>query len=530
MKKASRLRRILAALWPDDTALRKRRFELLIWGLVLSLAYYPGPWGALAWIALIRPMMILSRLSGRTAFNAAYFYSFCFSLSSLYWIAPVTPPGMVATVFIVATYYAAMLAIWNRLLHRHRVVGLIAFPLLWVGLEYFRTLTEFAFPWSDLGYTQAYFQYILQIVSVTSVHGLSLLIATVNLLLWLTLDRSNALGLRFGSAVGAAAIVGLTTAIGWAMVPTYPVPGDYKVALLQGAVPLDVKWNAATDKTNYQLYDSLALSIQDTSVRLMVWPETAAPCYLQSDPVCQQAIGATARATGTFHLVGALGAKRVGEELRYFNSCFLVDTLGRAVTRYDKVKLVPFAETVPYQDQLPFLRPEVIMKYLTFIETFEVQWWSDFRRGDSIVPFQLPDAQFGMLICFESTFPEYVRTVASQGAQFLVGITNDTWFEGTVGMSMHSRIFVTRAVENRIWIARCANTGYSYTVDPYGRIWDAFPLDERRAGVAAVSLDHEQSLYSRYGDWCGFLSFLLLAAVAGIFSLEWVINRFRRAS
>ena len=147
------------------------------------------------------------------------------------------------------------------------------------------------------------------------------------------------------------------------------------------------------------------------------------------------------------------------------------------VARHDKVKLVPFTEQVPYQDHLPFLRREFLTKYLTFIETYHVNFWSDFVPGDSAVLFQVGDHLCGVLICYESVFPEYSRHMILNGADFLVGITNDTWFGHSVGVSTHARFLVARAVENRCWMARSANSGLSFIVDDYGRIRQSIPQD-----------------------------------------------------
>jgi len=95
---------------------------------------------------------------------------------------------------------------------------------------------------------------------------------------------------------------------------------------------------------------------------------------------------------------------------------------------YHKIKLVPFSEHVPYQDYLPFLSREFLESYLSIIKTQQVEWWSDFYPGDSIVLIETDSAKYAVLICFESAFPEYVRESLLKGAEFLVNITNDTWF------------------------------------------------------------------------------------------------------
>lgn len=491
----------------------------------MSLSFYPEYFGFLAWFALVRPLMIITSLRGRQAFKAAYFFAFFFNLFSLYWVALVTPPGMVTAVVIVAFYYTVILMTFHRLFRIKPLLAFVSLPFLWVGMEYFRTLSEFAFPWSDLGYTQAYYLHILQIVSVISVHGLSFLIVIVNVLIWQIFRRSLSLERRFTSGLASIAIVVGLIAYGWIEMPRFPIEGTLDVALLQGSVPLEVKWAKGNEEHSFRLYDSLTQSVADSSVKLYIWPETSAPCYLSHSQPGRARVSDIVRKSEGYHLVGALGAEHVNGEPRYYNSCYQVNPSGTIERRYDKVKLVPFSEHVPYQDYLPFLQKKFLRKYLTFIDRYSVQWWSDFYPGDSAFLLHLPEVSYGVLICFETTFPEYVRGMIRDGADFIVGITNDTWFGRSVGIHMHSRIFITRAVENRCWFARVANSGLTYIVDGYGRIRGQLKVYEVAAMRGKVGRLDGYSVYTRMGDVAGRWSFLITLLIIGILLLSWIGKR-----
>ncbi len=499
----------------------------MIWAFVLALAFYPGPFGHLAWFALIRPIMILRRLQGTDAFSAAWFFGFCFNLFSIYWVAMVTVPGMIAAVIIVGAYYAVILAMFSRLYRWRPAWGMTALPFLWTGLEYFRTLSEFAFPWSDLGYTQSYSLNILQIVSVISVHGLTWLIVLVNVLLTVLVTKTIDPGKRLTAFFASVAVLVGLFLYGWVTIPAYPLPGEYPVALLQGSVSLDDKWTPGNEMHSFRRYDSLAQSVKDQGPKLYVWPETSVPCYLSHDESCYAAVRRIVRDSPGYHLVGALGAEVKPEKTRRFNSCYQFAPGGVLTQRYDKVKLVPFSEHVPYQDHLGFLTHDYLRKYLTFLDRPGVQWWSDFYPGDSVRIFHTDDATYGVLICFESTFPEFSRKLILMGSEFLVGITNDTWFGTSVGIHMHSRIFITRIVENRAWGVRVANTGLSYIVDGYGRQREALDVYQAQALVARVGRLDSFSVFTKYGDLAGRLSFLITLSIAAILIALWIVNRFR---
>ena len=139
--------------------------------------------------------------------------------------------------------------------------------------------------------------------------------------------------------------------------------------------------------------------------------------------------------------------------------------------------------------------------------------------------FTASGVQYAPLICFEVMSPEYVRGMVRQGASFLVEITNDTWFDRSVGIHMHSRAFVTRAVENRSWGARAANSGLTYIVDDYGRIRQQLDLYAVEALSGKVGLLYGYSVFTRIGDVAGLVSLLLTGAVVVIFLVLWVRRR-----
>lgn len=520
------LKRVGHLILPPEVEIRKRRLELTVWAFLLSLAYYPGWFGFLAWFSLVRPLIILSRLKGREAFWAAYFYAFFINAFAIYWVAQVTAPGIFAACLIVSFYFAAIFTIFNKLYHSKPIYGIVALPFLWTGLEYFRTLSEFAFPWGDLGYTQSYYLYILQIVSVISVHGLSLLIVAVNVLLWQMLRSEVDVARRVTALFVSLAVVLSLVAYGWVVTPPIPIPGKYPVAVLQGSVPVNTKWADANEEYSFHLYDSLARSIKE-KVNLVVWPETAAPSYLSHVAARRAQLQKLAADMSTCHLVGGLGARQEGERWRHFNSAYFFDASGTFVGRYDKVKLVPFTEQAPYQDHLPFLREDFLTQYLTFIKTYDVAFWSDFYPGDSAMTFEAAGVWFAPLICYEVTFPEYVRAMILDGADYMVEITNDTWFGHSLGIHMHSQAFVTRAVENRCWGVRAANSGLSYLVDNYGRIRQELPLDSVAAMTGKLNLMDGYSVFTRVGDIAGKVSLLITGLSAAILLFRWSIYKAR---
>ncbi|MGZ3567404.1 MAG: apolipoprotein N-acyltransferase, partial [Thermodesulfobacteriota bacterium] len=139
----------------------------------------------------------------------------------------------------------------------------------------------------------------------------------------------------------------------------------------------------------------------------------------------------------------------------------------------------------------------------------------DFRSGKEIYNFSLPQGKFGVLICFEIIFPDLCRKFVKKGADFLVTITNDAWFGRTSAPYQHFSMAVFRAVENRVFVARAANTGITGIVDPKGKIVKEGGIFEREVMNGTIRLSKQKTFYTLYGDlfaWaCSAFSILLLA-------------------
>jgi apolipoprotein N-acyltransferase len=154
--------------------------------------------------------------------------------------------------------------------------------------------------------------------------------------------------------------------------------------------------------------------------------------------------------------------------------------------RSDKVHLVPFGEYVPLGRLLPFIDKLVV-------------GIGDFSPG-TIEPLPLDGHRLGVLVCFEGIFPELARESVAKGSELLVNITNDAWFGRSSAPYQHLAMTRFRAVENRVWVARAANTGISALISPSGRIPAQTKIFETTVLAGKVGLGARPSFYTRHGD------------------------------
>ena len=197
------------------------------------------------------------------------------------------------------------------------------------------------------------------------------------------------------------------------------------------------------------------------------------------------------------------------------NRAYLLGPDGSLAGRYDKVHLVPFGEYVPMKRFLPFIQQLVVAA-------------GDFLPGNKVEPLKFPKAAAGVLICFESIFPELARAMTENGATLLVNLTNDAWYGMSSAPFQHFSMAVFRAVENRRPVVRAANTGISAFILPNGKIAAQSGLFTEALLTKEIPLPGSGlTLYTRYGDF--FAVALTLFSAVNIFFAYWYTRKQTRS-
>lgn len=465
----------------------------------MSLAYPPLPFGLVIYFALVPLIFALENKELSNAFKIGYIFGLISNSILLFWIGWATAPGAVAAILLLCLYTALLTWLYALVHKKWGKASLFFLPFLWVAMEYVRSLTEFSFPWLNLAYTQTYYLKLIQYASVTGNYAVSFWIACLNVIVYLAIKNREKV--IWAISIFAILII-LPYIYGWLVMSEKIGKDDIRIALLQGNIDPKVKWDEKFLDYNIQTFIDMSKEAAKEDVDLIVWPETAAPCYLAYESIYMNEIQATSDSLNIPLLVGTndYAVTSKGRPV-YYNSVFLFKPKSGYPQTYNKIHLVPFSEKIPYDEK--------------FHISDKVQLGqSDFYSGESLTIFNSSKGKFATLICFESVYPALVRSFVKKGAEFLVNITNDAWFGKTHGPFQHARIAVFRAIENRISIARCANTGVSMFVDPFGRVSHATKIFVRATSVGSIPSKLKESFYTKHGDWfaqvCSLVGFFLI--------------------
>jgi apolipoprotein N-acyltransferase len=485
----------------------KRDFYLtLLSALLFSLSFPPSPLGFVAYFCLFPLVIALRGKNIFSAFKIGYLFGLISNSILLFWVGWATVPGAIAAIVLLCLYTAFLCWFYACMQKRWHDGALFFLPFLWVAMEYVRSLTEISFPWLNLSYTQTYYLPLIQHASIWGNYAVSFWIVWLNLLGYLWVQNIK----RWKICLTLFAVLIILPYVYGLKVMSEPVKGEeIKIALLQGNIEQKIKWDEQFLDYNMQTYMEMSRKAAQERVDLIVWPESAAPCYLAAESLYFRQVQSMCDELRTPLLIGTNDYRSVPpDKLDYYNSAFLFTPQGGYPQVYNKIHLVPFSEKVPYEEK-HHLSEKIQLGQ------------SDFSSGTELTIFKIPSGKFATLICFESVYPELVRAFVNHGAQFLANITNDGWFGKTHGPYQHARIAIFRAIENRISIARCANTGISMFIDPFGRTSQVTKIFTRTivADMIRVKSDGNSSpmkrtLYGRYGDWfaqiCCLVSFFAL--------------------
>jgi len=503
--------------------MKKRLILAVISGLLTAAAHPPvGAW-PLAWVALIPLLFALEGARGRDAFVIGLVSGFTFFVADVYWVVNsmyyyggvslwISVPVMCAMAALLACYIGFFGLFASATSGLPVLARLVAVAAAWTSLEFLRGHVFTGFPWSLLAYTQMDRLALIQVADITGVWGISFLIVMVNFAAFLVIGAFVLKGRRglgtvpiTGVLVTAALVVGVVVygmvrinqvdsgAAGWRKV---------RVAAVQGSIDQSKKWDAAFRSQTVDIYRELTRHASEDGARLIVWPETAVPFFLGRDKAETAAVTGAAKAAGRYVLTGspAYTYNPQTRQTQLYNSAWLIDPSGEMVGRYDKTHLVPFGEYVPLRGFLPF-----ITKLTAGI--------GDFSEGAGPLPIRFESSAIGVLICYEAIFPEIAAAQVRNGAEILVNITNDAWFGASSAPYQHLGMTVMRAVENRSWLVRSANTGFSAVVDPAGRIVKQTALFEKAVITADVGMrSGPTAFYTRFTDLFAYGCMALFAA------------------
>jgi apolipoprotein N-acyltransferase len=494
----SLLLRLRNGMWGDLIA--------LLAGALLTFAYAPYSFFPISFISLMAVLLVwIKQSKWRTGFRG-WLFGLGFFGTSVSWIYFTMihytgTPQFLAVIF--TSLFVALLSLfpalngyfYNRFLNQqHHSKPLLYFPTLWVIFEWLRAMFATGFPWLLLGDTQLSTP-LIHYAPVFGVYGVSFFVAfTASALVCL-------FSLKEKTKIPLTLILIFIWAIGFGLkfYPwTTPSGKPIKVTLIQGNIPQQLKWTSASFNDTINRYRRLTKKHFDS--QLIVWPEAAIPA-LEKDvkPLLKQLSQETKAHQSTL-LLGIVVESE--EKERYYNA---VIALGKSKGRYYKRHLVPFGEYFPFPKNLKKLLDYYHIPMANFTEG------KIFQKNISISGIEVAP-----LICYETIFPELVRFSVLNGANLLLAVSDDAWFDHTRAQAQHLQMTRLRAIENQRYLLFDTNDGITAIIAPNGDIIAKATPYQATTLTATITPLKGNTFWTTAGFGIVLFLFLLLLIIAAL--------------
>ncbi|MFH1772181.1 MAG: apolipoprotein N-acyltransferase [Candidatus Omnitrophota bacterium] len=474
----------------------------IISGLLTGITFNFPSFSLLAWFSLVPFLYVIAISSYKKGLIGAFAFGISYYGSVLFWVANVSFLGLLVLLSYLCLFSLLFYFIAGYFITRP--LRLVSLACAWVLIELLKENIWCGFGWGNMGYSQYNNFLLIQPADAGGAKLISFFIVTVNTAVLEIIfafrnkiqnqEKHRLLFSRISYIVAVFSGIILYSSL---RIFSLDDSGSVDVTLIQPNIAQEFKWQVFAKAVIKEKLFSLAEDSKEES--LVIFPEAAWPDIVNENNLRQ--LNYFVKKTGKDSIFGAVKE----ENDSFYNSAFVFDKTGALKGVYRKVKLVPFGEYVP------------LRKFLGFIGVLNSI--GDIESGKEFTVFDYNDRKFSVLICFEDIFPDFVRNF-SKGRDFLVNITNDAWFAGNPEALQHLGIMTLRAVENRIPLIRCANTGISGWVSSRGEI-EIIKNNRKevffdKAESFRINLTKGSSFYRENGElfavFCGVALFVLLLA------------------
>jgi len=456
--------------------------------------------GILGWVALVPLLLAIQYVPEKPARILALPFGIIWSIGVHNWYPDVIGPGLGYLLIAVVGFYYARLIGWGVALQRKlpAPVSLLALPVLWSAIEFVKYIApvveDWWFVW--LANSQWRFPAALQVLSVTGLPGLSFLLMLANVALAALVWRAWRERKIEWSSIFALGCVAAILAWGARTIPSPPTHTFGVAATVDLAFQdPDIKKHGktypqlqgsyrVTPEMSQALFDAnaaLSRQVEGQGVAFVVWSENKFADA--DDPLFMGQLGTLARQMGAYIAADVVWRTSTG----MYNTALLIGPTGQEVGRRAKINITS----------------------------------GEKARGFVAGPHQFPlyDTPYGRVgigVCWDRHRLWITRELARAGAQTVLMPVDDDFYRNRWFPPVHAADGVFRAVENRVTVGLGTTNGVSLIVDPYGRIVAQSGINERAVITGQTFVVSQRPLYTRWGDWFGWLMVALALTAAAV--------------
>ena len=467
----------------------------IISAILMGLSQQPWSLGFLAWFSLFPFFLTIEeQTTYKGIFKYSFIWSFVYHLIFFFWISDNIGLDsqilryliMILVVLVLTINIFTIYGIYFYL-KRKLNFSIISLPFIIVSIEYVRSLGFYGSAWNSLSYSQTDFLIISQIIEYTGIFGLTFWIVLLNVLILNLYSKTN-----FKNMFILVIVFLFPWISGSILKANHKINGDkIKVKLIQPNVALEEKRRSLRGSLNKLI--NLSKKPSNHIADLIIWPESSISGNFYKQDIYNKNLSPKMND----FLKNSRSILVAGADLRVNNSRYNSALLFKSdsiISIFNKQKLVPNVERTP--DIFNIIGLNIGL--------------TNFDIGTDMNIFWINETKFATMICIESVFPDLTRKFVNQGAEFITYIVNDGWYPRNPQLDQHADRCIFRAIENRRYVARCANTGVTMVVDSYGNITEKIEFNKEGVLEAEIISSDKKTFYTKYGDVFSIFNIIII--------------------
>jgi len=476
----------------------------IISAILMGVSQQPWGFGFLAWFSLV-PFIasIEKKESLKDVIKESFIWSFLYHLIFFFWISDNIGLDsqilryliMLLVVFVLTINIFLIYSIYYYFRKYFKLFNSVyLLPVIITSIEYIRSLGFYGSAWNSLSYTQIDYLLISQNIEYTGIYGLTFWIVLINVIIYKTYNELNSKNI-----ILLLCFFIIPWISGFLIKSNHVIEGSIiKTKLVQPNISLNEKRQSLRGSLNKLINFSLRSS--NESIDLIIWPESSISGAFLKEGAYNSSLSSNMNnflRKSNFCLVA--GADLRIDNKRY-NSAVLFKS-DSIESMFHKQKLVPNVERTPDV----FNAIGLNIGFQSNITNFDI--------GTELTMFSVNGFNFASMICIESVFPDLTRKFVNNGAEFITYIVNDGWYPRNPQLDQHAKRCIYRAIENRRYVIRTANTGVTMIVDSYGNIADKLEFNKEGVMEANIITSDRKTFYTKYGNLFSIFNLLFMVSM-----------------
>lgn len=431
----------------------------MISGIITGLIFILPKLSFLCFFSLIPLIFYIN--TKKYGFKCGFVYGFFLNALSLFFLTSMHPldfmglSGFSSIVVVSAAYLGICIfegVLWGAIfsLFGKYIKSIWLFPAVYAVAELILSIGSFGLTFSNLYLVFYENRAFIQSAGLFGGYFITALTVYINLLIYMAVSKN------YKYIFVAVAIFLLNISYGIIKINncSYDAFPKEKISLIQGNISSNEKWEKNNMYSILRAYKELTLEAnKKDGAEIFIWPETVVPVGIDREHNIYNEISSFAKENEISIITGAF----INENGYTFNSVTVFESDGRMEGRYDKRHLIPFAEYNPFNK-------------------------NKMKKGKEGKVINTRAGRMGALVCIDSAYPHLTYKTMKNNPDFIVVLSNDSWFKSSYGVFNHNAHSVFRAVESGRYVLRCANTGITNIISPTGEIINQI-LPERKGYI-----------------------------------------------